>query len=218
MAAPNLHNALLRPPIIQILRAAGFHSTRPAVLDTLADVTARYLLLLASSTAEHANITHEDDPVPTMADVRRALHEAGALRPQKTEMEERFEGEEDLRGVEAFTSWFSGPEHQEIRRIAGFVPSEGDLVDADSVATEDYLTALKKKHSKTGEESRYQGTTLGKSGEEHPIVIEGGIESIKGWGKEVKTRAEEAVAADSSSSAMSSVPSGLSDDEVMGGF
>lgn len=78
-------------------------------------------------------------------------------------------------------------------------------------------TALKKKHSKTGEESRYQGTALGKSGEEHPIVIEGGIESIKGWGKEVKTRAEEGVIADSSSSAMSSVPSGLSEDEAMGG-
>lgn len=142
MAAPNLHNALLRPPIIQILRAAGFHSTRPAVLDTLADITARYLLLLSSSTAEQATINHEDDPVPTIADVRRALQDAGALRPQKSELEEMQEGEEDLRGIEAFTSWFAGPSHREIRRIAGFVPTEGDMVDADSLATEDYLTGM----------------------------------------------------------------------------
>lgn len=142
MAAPNLHNALLRPPIIQILRAAGFHSTRPAVLDTLADITARYLLLLSSSTAEHATISHEDDTVPTIADVRRALRDAGALRPQKSEAEEKLEGEEDLRGVEAFTSWFAGPSHREIRRIAGFVPTEGDMVDADSLAMEDYLTGM----------------------------------------------------------------------------
>lgn len=142
MAAPDLHNALLRPPIIQILRAAGFHSTRPAVLDTLADITARYLLLLSSSTAQHATTSHEDDPVPTIADVRQALRDVGALRPQKTEAEERQEGEEDMRGVEAFTSWFFGPSHREIRRIAGFVPTEGDMVDPDSLAKEDYLTGM----------------------------------------------------------------------------
>ena len=142
MAAPNLHNALLRPPIIQILRAAGFHSTRPAVLDTLADVTARYLLILCSSTAEHARVNHDGDPVPTLADMRLALQDSGALRPQKSEMEEMLEGEEDLRGVEAFTSWFMGPSHREIRRIAGFVPTEGDMVDADSLAKEDYLTGM----------------------------------------------------------------------------
>jgi transcription initiation factor TFIID subunit 3 len=50
------------------------------------------------------------------------------------------------------------------------------------------MLALKKKHSKTGEESRYQGTVLGKSAEEHPIVIEGGVESIKDWGMQIKSR------------------------------
>lgn len=41
---------------------------------------------------------------------------------------------------------------------------------------------LKKKHSKTGEESRYQGTVLGKPAEDKLIVIEGSyIESIKDW-------------------------------------
>lgn len=52
------------------------------------------------------------------------------------------------------------------------------------------LSALKKKHSKTGEESRFQGTILGKSAEERPIVIEGGAESIKAWTDKVRARAQ----------------------------
>ena len=43
--------------------------------------------------------------------------------------------------------------------------------------------ALKKKHSKTGEESRYQGTVLGIPAEDKSIIIEGGpFESIQAWG------------------------------------
>lgn len=49
--------------------------------------------------------------------------------------------------------------------------------------------ALKKKHSKTGEESRYQGTVLGKSNEPHPIVIEGGAGSIRDWKAQIAGRA-----------------------------
>jgi len=41
---------------------------------------------------------------------------------------------------------------------------------------------LKKKHSKTGEESRFQGTVLGKPAEDRPIKIEGGsAESVDAW-------------------------------------
>ena len=44
------------------------------------------------------------------------------------------------------------------------------------------MAALKKKHSKTGEESRYQGTVLGKGADEKPVLIEGGMyESINAW-------------------------------------
>lgn len=44
------------------------------------------------------------------------------------------------------------------------------------------FTALKKKHSKTGEESRYQGTVLGKTADEKAVRIEGGqAESIQAW-------------------------------------
>lgn len=42
--------------------------------------------------------------------------------------------------------------------------------------------ALKKKHSKTGEESRYQGTAIGIPADEGIILIEGGeIGSIRAW-------------------------------------
>jgi transcription initiation factor TFIID subunit 3 len=44
------------------------------------------------------------------------------------------------------------------------------------------LIALKKKHSKTGEESRYQGTVLGIKAENKAVKIEGGhAESIQAW-------------------------------------
>ncbi|KKK16055.1 hypothetical protein P175DRAFT_0439234 [Aspergillus ochraceoroseus IBT 24754] len=213
MSGPNLHNALLRPPIIQILRAAGFHATRPSVLDTMADLTARYIMLLASSATSHAANAHPNDPVPVLEDIYQALQDAGALRPQLREWEEFAQGEEDIRGLEGFLSWFTGPANQEIRRVAGFVASEGDLVDADSLEKEDYLTALKKKHSKTGEESRYAGTVLGKDAEEHPIVIEGGVPSIRDWSSQMRSRAP--YMADSDSSGVSSAPSNLSDTDGM---
>jgi transcription initiation factor TFIID subunit 3 len=212
MSGPqSLHNALLRPPIIQILRAAGYHSTRPSVLDTLSDLTSRYLLLLGSSAAEHAANSHPDDPVPTLNDIQLALHDVGALGPQMQEFEQDWRDEEDTRGVDAFIAWFSGPVNREIRRIAGYIPSEGDVVDADLLEKEDYLTVLKKKHSKTGEESRYAGTVLGKDAEEHPITIEGGAASSIGeWASQVKTREQYAY---SMSSPISSLLSSLSDGE-----
>ena len=42
--------------------------------------------------------------------------------------------------------------------------------------------ALKKKHSKTGEESRFQGTVLGKAADTKPVLVEGGqLDSIQAW-------------------------------------
>lgn len=209
MSGHNLHNALLRPPIIQILRAQGFHSTKPSAIDSLSDLTARYIMILASSTAAHAANAHPEDPSPVLEDVYQALQDAGALRPQLREWEEDWQDEEDLRGLESLIGWITGPSYREIRRVAGFVPSEGDMVDPDSIEKEDYLTALKKKHSKTGEESRYAGTVLGKSAEEHPVIIEGGAPSIREWGQQVRSRAP--TTPDSNSSGVSSAPSNMSD-------
>lgn len=213
MSGHDLHDALLRPPILQILRAQGFHSTRPSVIESLSDLTARYFKILASATASHAANAHPNDPVPELEDVYQALQDAGALRPQLREWEEEWQAEEDLRGLESFLGWVTGPAHREIRRIAGFVPSEGDMVDPDAVEKEDYLTSMKKKHSKTGEESRYAGTVLGKGAEEHPVIIEGGAPSIREWGAQVRSQAPVSPASDTSG--VSSAPTHMTDDDAM---
>lgn len=216
MSGSNLYNALLRPPIIQILRAQGFHSTRPSVLESLQDLTGRYIQILALAAADHAANAHPSDPVPELEDFYQALQDAGAIRPQLREMEEDWQGEEDMRGLQSFLGWIKGPAHAEILRVAGFLPSEGDIVDPDAVKKEDFLTAMKKKHSKTGEESRYAGTVIGKGGEEHPIVIEGGAPSLQEWGAQIRARASESGGMDSDTSDVSSAPSHLSDEDVMG--
>ncbi|KAI7689566.1 hypothetical protein KC353_g19545, partial [Hortaea werneckii] len=148
--AHDLHRALLRPAIIHTLRAAGFHSTRPSVLDTLVNIAERYMLLLASTTAQHAYNTH-NDPIPTVTDVRMALADCGALTPADSATEEewrelmripvseleasvpkggekraiaekRKRDEQDVQDIKRFRRWFEGDTHAEMRRIAGLVP------------------------------------------------------------------------------------------------
>lgn len=152
MTASDLHSALLRPAILQILKAMGFGVAKPAVVDTLADLAARYLLLLASETATVA-VSNHDSNVPTIQDVRLALDKVGALRPQMKPTEEAakkweyFDGElvpfEDLRGIRNFIKWAEGPIHKEIRRVGGLDGGESDNV-ADLAAgmeeNEDYVT------------------------------------------------------------------------------
>ena len=146
----NLHNALLRPAVLQILRAAGFTHMRGSVLDTVTDLAARYILLLANSTAQNALNNHGDD-VPTVQDVRMAITQAGGLRPQMSATQEAAQKPtwvngvevpfEDMRGVEAFVRWAEGPGNREVRRIAGVVSSDkdgGDVTLAED--SEDYLT------------------------------------------------------------------------------
>lgn len=209
MSSHALYTSLLRPPIIHILRAAGFHTTKPAVLDTLVDLAARYITLLASRAAAHAQESRNDQNL-TITDVRMALQDVGALWPQKSAMEEHLMGEEDMRGVEAFVKWMKGDEHREIRRIAGLIDSDAAMPGVDMpTEKEDFLTgnsplcpyavsrsdlpiALKKKHNKTGEVSRFQGTVLGTYAEDKPIRIEGGpIETIQDWSARVTKLSQE---------------------------
>ncbi len=141
MSSHALYTSLLRPPVLHILRAAGFHATRPAVLDTLVDLAARYLALLATTAASHAMI-NRSDPTPTVMDVRMALQDVGALRPQISIMEEQYRGEEDLRGMNAFIAWMEGEGNTEIRRIAGLAREEGEVVDVEAMGEkEDFLTS-----------------------------------------------------------------------------
>lgn len=238
-----LHRQLLSPPVLDILRAAGFTRARPAVLDTVVDLTYRYLNLLSTHTAVHAQARcagTADEPEITITDIRKALQDVGALHPQLSELEELARGEEDMRGVEAFLEWASGDVNAEIRRIAGMSPpsssiaataavsggataagTAGEMVgntvtkgtnmvgsgrrlsaaavtavaaaEAEAVLAtaerEDYLTQLKKKHSKTGEESRWQGTVLGKDMGEREVIIEGWeVSDLEGWGRRLRMR------------------------------
>ncbi|KAI4175236.1 MAG: hypothetical protein LQ343_001772 [Gyalolechia ehrenbergii] len=173
--------------MLHILRAAGYHATKPDVLDTLVDLAARYLSMLASKAATHAQENHNDTNL-TVTDVRMALEDVGALRPQISAMEERITGQEDMRGIEAFLNWMQGDEHREIRRIAGLVENEAPMPGlGTSAVKEDFLTALKKKHNKTGESSRFQGTVLGTFAEEKPVWIEGGPSgSLQDWAAQVR--------------------------------
>lgn len=130
MATPpnSLFHALLRPTVLQILRATGYHSTRPAVLDSVTDLAARYLSLLCESTARHAVHNHGDGADFDVMDVRLALQDAGALLPQRSYTEEEWKGEEDLRGVEEFVKWFAGQRMKEMMAV-GAGDGETDATD-----------------------------------------------------------------------------------------
>ena len=211
-ACQQLHTSLLRAPVLHILRAQGFHSTRPSVLDTLVNMAERYLMLLAEATLHHAH-ANNNHSIPTLTDVRMALTDCGALTPVLTAAEQdwlekfrrpladfddlkhgdiRREGEmrlrdaQDTQDVRDFIKWVVGDQNREIRRIAGVLPEAGP---GGTVPGEDYLTVLKKKHSKTGEESRFQGTVLGKQAEDRPVKIEGGpVETLAEWNARMHER------------------------------
>ncbi|CAK7229394.1 hypothetical protein SBRCBS47491_007232 [Sporothrix bragantina] len=174
-------HSLLRPCILQILRAQGYHAARPSVVDAFTDLAARYLTLLCETTAHHTahNSTEVTGLVPSLIDVRLALEDCALLSAGT--------GVDDVRPIAEFVDWVAGARNREIRRIA----LDGD---DDDGATTDYLAALKKKHSKTGEDSKYSSTVLGKGnvGAEHgeafvggvgaDVVVEGGdCPSIASW-------------------------------------
>ena len=147
MSSHALHSSLLRLPIMHILRAAGFHSTRPATLDTLVDLASRYLTLLATTTASHALVNH-NDLIPTVTDVCMALQDVGAFKPQRGTMEEQCIGEEDMRGVDGFLEWLRGDGNAEIRRIAGLAGTDGEVVDIEAGGErEDFLTGTRSEQS-----------------------------------------------------------------------
>ncbi|ORY09437.1 hypothetical protein BCR34DRAFT_674637 [Clohesyomyces aquaticus] len=214
MSANDLFRTLLRPAVLHILRASGFHSAKPSVIDTLVDLTSRYLLLLASRTAHNAYLNH-NDLTPSITDVRMAMQDCGILVPSLTAAEElwkdrlrkpleeyeedngarakeeRRRNAEDTADVNEFIEWVRGDCNREIHRIAGTAKphdiSETEALDA--VEMEDYLNTLMKKHSKTGVESRFQGTALGSAAEVRPIKIEGGpVDSIQDWNRRTREK------------------------------
>lgn len=59
---PPLFHALLRPAVLQILRATGYHSAKTSVIDSVTDLAARYFLHLCQLTAVYAAHNNEDLP------------------------------------------------------------------------------------------------------------------------------------------------------------
>jgi transcription initiation factor TFIID subunit 3 len=136
--------------VLHTLRAAGFHSTKPSVLDTMINLTERYLFLLASTTARHALNAHAD-PIPTLTDVRTAMQECGVLTPlsqaaeeeweevlrvpatvmgakeggrEREQAEKRKREESDVGDVRGFVKYFDSEQYREVKRVAGLVPEK----------------------------------------------------------------------------------------------
>ncbi|KAL5456640.1 hypothetical protein PMIN06_003818 [Paraphaeosphaeria minitans] len=222
MFTNDVYLALLRPAVLDILRAAGFNGAKPSVVDTVVDLTARYLTLLASRTAYNAYSNH-NDLESDVTDVRMAMQDCGLLVPTLTTAEEvwkeilrkpldeyedagaraeeeRRRDRQDTADVTAFIDWVQGKQNEEIMRIAGTLKQKDSPTTAltaqeerDTQEMEDYLTTLMKKHSKTGVDARYQGTLVGKPAELRSVKIEGGAEeSIEEWCRKARERSAKA--------------------------
>ncbi|OWY43707.1 bromodomain associated-like protein [Alternaria alternata] len=218
MSQNDLFLNLLRPAVLHILRATGFQHGKPSAVDTIVDLTARYLSLLAERTAYNAFSNH-NDLMPDVSDVRMAMQDCALLVPTMTAGEELWkeilrkpldeyneetgarENEaarrdaEDTADVTEFIEWVKGDQNKEIRRIAGIYKpvATNPTEQLDQEEMEDYLNTLMKKHSKTGVESRFQGTVLGVPAEPKTIKIEGGgAESIEEWNRRTRERAAKA--------------------------
>lgn len=139
---PSLFHALLRPSILQILRSTGYHSTRPAVLDSLTDLAARYLSLLCQATADHAAHNQGNSADFTVVDIRMALQDVGALLPERVETEQEWRGDEDVRGVEEFVKWFAG---QRMKEMMEFGNGDGESDATDYLNGEIFALAARKR-------------------------------------------------------------------------
>ncbi|KAJ4315524.1 hypothetical protein N0V94_005897 [Neodidymelliopsis sp. IMI 364377] len=241
MSQNDLFLNLLRPAVLHILRATGFHYGKPSAVDTVVDLTARYLSLLAERTAYNAYSNH-NDLIPDMSDVRMAMQDCGLLVPTMTageelwkeylrkpldeyngesgarEMEEARRDAEDTADVTEFIEWVKGEQNKEIRRVAGtYKPvATNPTEQLDQLEMDDYLNTLMKKHSKTGVESRFQGTVLGVPSESKPIKIEGGgPDSIEEWNRKTREKSLKAAESKAESSGTPSVSRQQSEDVVM---
>jgi transcription initiation factor TFIID subunit 3 len=166
MSSDDLFRNLLRPAVLHILRASGFHYGKPSAVDTVVDLTARYITLLAERTAYNAYSNHNDS-TPNITDARMAMQDCGLLVPTMTageeewkqilrkpldfynaetgarEMEEQRRAE-DTADVKEFIDWVQGDQNKEIRRIAGTLKdiATNPTEQLDQLEMEDYLNSV----------------------------------------------------------------------------
>ncbi|KAI1161430.1 hypothetical protein F5B18DRAFT_628636 [Nemania serpens] len=246
-----IHLAFLRPAILQILRAQGYYASTPSTIDCLTEIAGQYLYTIAKRTAEHATANNYLGPpgTPDVVDVRLALEECGALPPgadppppakrrrlsrgdpadsDETLREYDDNDVEDTSGVDEFIRWATGRKNQRIRKIAGVVAPPSAMAAGaegeDGTVEErpsDYLDALKRKHNKTDQESKYAGTILGRSIDHGEVLIEGGPDtSLAAWAAKMREASlrppdpEPTADDDSDSRPPSSGLSSLADEEV----
>ena len=167
MSQNDLFLNLLRPAVLHILRATGFQHGKPSAVDTIVDLTARYLSLLAERTAYNAFSNH-NDLTPDISDVRMAMQDCALLVPTMTAGEELWkeilrkpldeyneetgarENEaarrdaEDTADVTEFIEWVKGDQNKEIRRIAGIYKpvATNPTEQLDQEEMEDYLNSM----------------------------------------------------------------------------
>jgi hypothetical protein len=167
MSSDDLFRNLLRPAVLHILRASGFHYGKPSAVDTVVDLTARYITLLAERTAYNAYSNHNDS-TPNITDARMAMQDCGLLVPTMTageeewkqilrkpldfyneetgarEMEQQRRDAEDTADVKEFIDWVQGDQNKEIRRIAGTLKdiATNPTEQLDQLEMEDYLNSM----------------------------------------------------------------------------
>lgn len=161
----DLFLTLLRPAVLHILRASGFQGAKPSAVDTVVDLTARYITLLATRTAYNAWSNH-NDLEPDISDVRMAMQDCGLLVPTMTAAEELWSeilrkpleaydeesgarakeekrrDADDTADVTAFIDWAKGDQNKEIRRVAGVLkqPQPSAIEQLDAAEMEDYMS------------------------------------------------------------------------------
>ncbi|KAI1779454.1 hypothetical protein F4818DRAFT_141177 [Hypoxylon cercidicola] len=221
--ADQIHLAFFRPAILQILRAQGYYSTAPATVDTITEIAANYMMAISRQTAQHAEMNNEFGypGLPDIVDVRMALEDCGAFWPVRDFTAQEVSRVEDTQGIDDFIQWSTGKKNQRIRKVAGLdKPVAGD-VGVEGVEEQrptDYLNALKRKHNKMDEDSKYASTILGRGIVDGEVTLEGGEEtSIRAWKRtrhEASQRPPEPVVVDTDSRPASSGLSSLADEDM----
>ncbi|KAI1083334.1 hypothetical protein F5B20DRAFT_460611 [Whalleya microplaca] len=188
--ASEIHHALLRPAILQMLRAQGYYASTPGTVDALTELAGNYLSMIARQTALHAASNNTATLAPDLVDVRLALEDCGALWPEREFVAQQLAGEEDTRGVDEFVRWATSRKNLRIRKVAALdKPSAGTAEEGgeEEIRETDYLNALKRKHNKTDQDSKYTGTILGRGIDHGEVMVEGGNEnSIHAWARKMR--------------------------------
>lgn len=139
VTSTQFYHALLRPTVLQVLRAQGYYSCTPAVLDFVTELVASYLMVLCEKTARNSENLPEPTR-PTIVEVRKALEESGAFGPIPMHTAEQWATKEDTRGVDSFISWAKGEKNAKIRKVAGALQEQNDLDEATDEPVTDYLS------------------------------------------------------------------------------